>query len=200
MTFDFSSRGRCKVKMDGYVEDLLIFFDKITGVSKTPAGENLFKIDEKSELLEDADKEFFHSATAKLLYLGKRVRPDILTSISFLVKRVQKPTKQDMDKLHRVIKYIRATRDLGIILEADKNLAVYAYVDASYGVHSDMKSHTGAVIGIGKGPVYSKSSTQKMNTKSSCEAELIGLSDTTEHILWVRNFLVGQGYIVEPYH
>ena len=182
--------------MDGYVEDLLVEYDNITGVAETPATNSLFVIKE-SELLDDSAREYYHSLTAKLLYLGKRVRPDILTACSFLTKRVQKPTREDMKKLERVIRYIRHTRNIGIALEADKHLTVMAYVDASYGVHQDMKSQTGCTIGIGKGPIYAKSSGQKLNTKSSTEAELVGLSDSTGQILWTRNFLIEQGYNVE---
>jgi hypothetical protein len=54
------------------------------------------------------------------------------------------------------------------------------------------------VIGIGKGPVYCKSSVQKLNTKSSTEAELVGLSDGSGQVLWTCNFLAGQGYDVQP--
>jgi len=61
-----------------------------------------------------------------------------------------------------------------------------------------MKSHTGAVIGVGLGPVYAKSSRQKLNTKSSTEAELVGLSDSSGQVIWTRNFLIGQGYNMAP--
>lgn len=149
-------------------------------------------------MLSLSEKERFHHLTAKLLYLGKRIRPDILTAVSFLTKRVNCPNAEDMEKLKKVIRYIRCTDRLGIVLEGDKNLAVYAYVDASYGVHSDLKSHTGCVIGLGKGPVYAASRSQKINSKSSSEAELIGLSDSTNQIVWVREFLIGQGYKVGP--
>ena len=196
MVFDFTVQNICRITMDGYVEDLLVEYDNITGVAETPATNSLFVIKE-SELLDDSAREYYHSLTAKLLYLGKRVRPDILTACSFLTKRVQKPTREDMKKLERVIRYIRHTRNIGIALEADKHLTVMAYVDASYGVHQDMKSQTGCTIGIGKGPIYAKSSGQKLNTKSSTEAELVGLSDSTGQILWTRNFLIEQGYNVE---
>jgi len=184
--------------MGGYVTDLMEFCKGVPGTARTPATGNLFKIDENSKLLSGQEKEYFHSATAKFLYLGKRVRPDILTAVSFLVKRVQNPTVEDEEKLKRLIRYVRATRELGIVLEGSANLSVVAYVDASYGVHDDMKSHTGTVIGIGKGPIYSKSSTQKLNTKSSTEAELVGLCDATNQIIWVRNFLEEQGYRMPP--
>ncbi len=52
-----------------------------------------------------------------------------------------------------------------------------AYVDASYRVHADMKSHTGCVITLGKGPIFVRSAKQKLVSKSSTEAELIALSD-----------------------
>ena len=198
MTFDFTQIGKCKVNMTGYVNDLLTFCERIEGTARTPAAENLFKIDKQSIVLEEQDREFYHSVAAKLLYLGKRVRPDILTAVSFLVKRVQEPTEEDMKKLQRTVKYIRGTVDLGIVLEADKNLTIMAYIDASYGVHENMRSHTGTVIGIGKGPIFAKSTGQKINTKSSCEAELVGLSDSTGTVIWVRNFLMGQGYQVGP--
>ena len=196
MVFDFTEQYKCRITMDGYIIDLLDEYDNITGVAETPATNNLFEIKE-SRLLEDSAREYYHSLTAKLLYLGKRVRPDILTACSFLSKRVQNPTEEDMKKLERVIRYLRHTRHLGIILEADKHLTVIAYVDASYGVHQNMKSHTGCTIGIGRGPIYAKSSGQKLNTKSSTEAELVGLSDSTGQILWTRNFLIEQGYNVE---
>jgi hypothetical protein len=198
MTFDFSTSGKCKVTMEGYIADLLNEVnDTIQGVSTTPASANLFSIDESSEKLCTSEKEFYHTFTAKLLYLGKRVRPDLLTAVSFLAKRVQAPTQQDFRKLQKSIKYLRQTAKLGIVLEASKSLCVLAYIDSSYAVHADMKSHTGVVIGIGRGPVYAKSSGQKLNTKSSTESELVGLSDSTNQVIWVRNMIMAQGYDIE---
>jgi hypothetical protein len=198
MTFDFRERGAVKVTMAGYVEEFLAEVADIEGVSITPAARTLFNTHDGEPDLGEKDKERFHHLTAKLLYLAKRTRPDLLTPVSFLTKRVNKPNSFDMDKLKRAIKYLRGTREMGIKLEADKNLAVLAYVDASYGVHDDMKSHTGCVVGIGKGPLYAKSSTQKLNSKSSTEAELIGLSDSSNQIIWTRNFLISQGYDIGP--
>ena len=71
-------------------------------------------------------------------------------------------------------------------------------MDASYGVHADLKSNTGCVIGIGRGLVNSKSTGQKLNTKSSTEAELVALSDSTSQIVWTRGFLEEQGYKMGP--
>ena len=52
------------------------------------------------------------------------------------------------------------------------------YVDASFAVHPDFKSHTGAVMTMGKGAMQSVSSKQKLNTRSSTESELVGGDDS----------------------
>ncbi len=66
------------------------------------------------------------------------------------------------------------------MLRVGENMAIRAYIDAAYGVHQDSgKSHTECVIVLGEGvPVFAKSSKQKIVTKSSTEAELVGLSET----------------------
>ena len=76
---------------------------------------------------------------------------------------------------------------------------VRLYVDAAYGVHSDGKSHMGSYVVIGDvGAVHCKSSKQSIVTKSSTEAELIALSDSANQGIFIRNFLLGQGYKVPP--
>ena len=114
--------------------------------------------------------------------------------MSFLATRVLCATEQDNIKLTRALKYLRSTADLGLTLEVNDIISVLGYVDASYGVHIDGKSHTGAAISLGKGAVYAKSAKQKVVSKSSTEAELIGLSDSASQIIWTRDFLIGQGY------
>jgi hypothetical protein len=57
------------------------------------------------------------------------------------------------------------------------------WVDASYAVHTDMKSHMGGVVSFDTGVVMGKSSKQKLNTKSSTEAELVGASDYLPHAI-----------------
>ena len=46
----------------------------------------------------------------------------------------------------------------------------------------------------GRGSIISISKKQKLNTKSSMEAELIGADDEISQTLWTRYFLKSQGY------
>lgn len=66
------------------------------------------------------------------------------------------------------------------------------YIDASYAVHPDMRSHTGIFITLGKGPVFIGSSKQKLNAKSSTEAEIKALSDKMGDVIWIQDFLKHQ--------
>jgi hypothetical protein len=59
-----------------------------------------------------------------------------------------------------------------------------------------MRSHTGETMSIGKGSVYSMSCKQKLNTRSSTEAKLVGVNDAMGIILWTRHFIECQGYSV----
>jgi hypothetical protein len=71
------------------------------------------------------------------------------------------------------------------------------YVDASFAVHPDFKSHTGAAMTYGGGSPITMSRKQKLNTRSSTEAELVGADDAINMILWTKLFLEEQGYQVE---
>ena len=198
MNFDFNIKGKVKITQEGFINDFIQDMEGvIDGVKAYPALKDLFHIGDSESLLQE-QKEFFHSTTARLLYLAKRSRPDLLLAISYLTKRVQQPNIDDLHKLERVVKYLRGTMNLGIILEADKILNIIAYIDASHAVHDNHRSHSGTIISLGKGPIYQKSSSQKINTKSSTESEIVALSDNSSQVIWTRNFLISQGYEVAP--
>lgn len=194
MVFSYGEDNTVTVTMDGYVYDLLEDLSEFDGTADTPATKHLFRVRSDSPPLSEERKERFHSVMAKILYLSKRTRPDLLVAVAFLVRRVQNPDEDDWSKMVRLIQYIRGTKELGIRLSAEAHLSITSYIDASYGVHFDMKSHTGAMITLGRGPVYAKSTTQKLNTTSSAEAELVALADSAGQVLWTREFLIHQGY------
>ncbi len=51
-------------------------------------------------------------------------------------------------------------------------------------------------MSLGKGAVYGASIRQKLNTRSSTEAELVGVNDLMPQVLWTKYFLEAQGYPV----
>jgi len=63
------------------------------------------------------------------------------------------------------MKYLCGTRDITLTIEA--NEGPKWWVDSLYAVHPDMRSHSGFYMTLRNGMMYSTSSKQKLNTKSS---------------------------------
>jgi Fe-S cluster biogenesis protein NfuA len=95
------------ISMSHYVEDLI---RSSTGVAATAARNDLFELG-ASEKLNEVEKKLFHTTVAKLLYLSQRTRPDISLAVSFLCTRVSVPTKNDQNKLNRVLQYLSNTKE-----------------------------------------------------------------------------------------
>jgi hypothetical protein len=175
------------IDMSFYVEELLKGYDVVERWS--PAKKTWFVVGEDSKILSEATRKLFHSTTAKLLYLAKRARPDILTAVTYLCTRVQGATVEDMQKLERVLGYLKHTKSRTLLLRTPGTLAITAYVDAAYALHGDSKSHTGVVIYIGRTLVYVASRKQKCMCKSPTEAELVALTDNLGLIELFHEFL-----------
>ena len=58
------------------------------GGARTPATDGLFDIREDAEMASEEDRVKFHRLMAKGLYLGKRARPDCMTTLAFLATQV----------------------------------------------------------------------------------------------------------------
>ena len=106
-------------------------------------------------------------------------------------------TQKCWEKLSHLIKYLHGTRDLPLTLGADNTSIVKWYIDASFAVHPNMRGHTGRAATLGRGFTIVSSTKQKLNTRSSTEAELVGIDDLMLAILWTWYFLKAQGYQVE---
>ena len=79
------------------------------------------------------------------------------------------------------------------MIAADSLTELHTWVDASYAVHNDMKSHTGGAMSLSRGVFSTKSTKQKLNTKSSTEAEVVGVNDYLPSTIWTTIFLSHQG-------
>jgi len=191
IALDLSTKGVISASMNSFTREVVQSWDT-NGKSNTPAGANLFEISESTPVPEDL-KRLFHTTVAQLLYLSKRTRPDILVATTFLTTRVSEPTEEDIKKLRRVLKYLNGTQDLKLNFAKGDNLSLVAYIDASYAIHYDCKSHTGGLILLGGSTIYTQSSKQSLNAKSSTEAEIIALSDVCGQVTWIRQLLQAQG-------
>ena len=201
MTLDYTVRGQVKITMIDYIDEILTAFDKAdpkgSGTKTSAASENLFKIDEDCEKLQPSKAVEFHNLVAKTLYATKRARPDTCTAIAFLTTRVRAPDKDDWTKLVHLMKYLRGTRTLPLILSANGSGILKWWVDASFAVHPNMRGHSGGGLSLGRGFPIVSSTKQKLNTRSSTETEIVGADDFMPAICWTRYFMEAQGYQVQ---
>ena len=190
-------KNKIKISMKKHILKAIETFDEdITRNAATPATSYLFQVRE-SPALSEARADNFHSVTAALLFISRRCRLDIQTAVGFLTTRVSCPTEDDWAKLRRVLQYLRGTIDLFLTLGGDDITKMKTWVDVSYGVHDDCRSHTGGAISFGWGVLLTKCQKQKLNTKSSTEAEIVGVSDYLPNMIWARMFLGEQGFILK---
>ena len=172
------------------------FSEPLVGHVTSPATSELYTQEEDAELLVGAKHDEFHSFTQKLLHVCKRARPDIEPAVAYFTTRVQKSTITDWWKLIRTLKWLKCTIADVRVMGIDDSGSLHTYVDVAYGVHVDLRSQTGGVMSMGHGTFSQKSRKQKLNTKSSTEAEVVGVADMLPYNIWLRNFLKSQGYIL----
>ena len=133
--------------MSDYIKEAIDAFpeDILTSVN-TCASRNLFDLNENDKLVSPDRAETFHSIVAKLLWVMKRGRPDIELPISFLCTRVKAPSVKDWEKLKRVLQFLYGTLKDNRIIGFNDLASLLTYVDASYAVHNNMRSHTGGTM------------------------------------------------------
>lgn len=118
---------------------------------------------------------------------------DLCTAI--LCTRVSKSMLDDWEKLSRLLHNVKHTITMKRVLGGTEELERSStYVDASYAIHMDMKGHTGGLVSLGMGTIHTKSSTQKINTKSLTESEVIGAIDFITWTMWLKRTLMDIGY------
>ena len=199
MTLDFTEKGKVIVKMSDYIKNMLKDAPaSMDGHATTPAASHLFKVNtDNPKLLCKEKKELFVHLVMQGLYLSQRGRPDIRTAISFLCSRLHCPDEDDFKKLTRMIRYLRHTLYMCLVLGRDDSDSVRWWIDASYAVHPNMRGHTGATMSMGNGSIYSGSWKQKMVTRRSTESEVVGVHDVLPQILWTKKFLEDQGMSIK---
>ena len=204
MVMDFSNPPYVSISQVGMIEDIIRkarespSMNASTASPKSPATEQLFEVSADSPRLTEGAQATLHSLLAKLNFVSGRGRPDFVLFLAGLLKRVLAPTEEDERKVARFIGYADSTSNLTLRLRCYLPPKVSTFIDASFATHSNMRSHSGVCLTLGVGAFYSKSTAQKLNTTSSCEAELVALSKGLQQSLWSSYFLGDQGYPIKP--
>ena len=115
MDFKYLRRERVvECFMKHHLEEIIEDF-----LDNTPATIHLFEVNDSCTKLKNKNLEISHSIVAKLLFVGKRSRPDIMVAIAFHSTSVSKSDEDDWKKLERLMCYNKGTLDLKLTLSID---------------------------------------------------------------------------------
>lgn len=194
MDIEFLPDGTVKIMMTDHLREAIEDFgENVTREVSSAAANDLNEPYHDSPLLDTKRQEIFHSVTMKLSYVAIRARPDLKTALSYLCKRVTTPNEKDWKKLKRLLCFVHQTIHDPLILGAESLNVLRTWVDASFAVHPDnMRSHTGGCMSYGTGIFQPMSTEQKMNVRSSTEAETVGASDYLPRNIWTQTFMAHQ--------
>ena len=127
----------------------------------------------------------FQAIVGSLLYAATNTRPDIAYAVGMLCRAMTKPTPQLMDAALQVVSYLRRTREIGLRYEATTR-PVYGLSDSDWAVKH---STTGWVFMYGSAAISWSSKKQDSVALSSCEAEIMALSEAAKEALHLDTFM-----------
>jgi hypothetical protein len=140
----------------------------------------------------------YRSITGKLNFLAQNTRPDISFAVHQRARLCTAPTALHELAVKRIVRYLIATKDKGLLLHPTKTFTLDMYVDADFAgmwhqEHSALRenvlSRTGYIITFCGCPIHWASKLQTEIALSTTEIEYIALSMATRELLPLRRLL-----------
>jgi hypothetical protein len=120
---------------------------------------------------------------ARLLYLLKRARTDILTAVGCLCMRVMQPSKNNREKNSYSVGISQRNKGGSCEVETSRNIEVTSFCQCRFFDSFRWEVTECSYVPVGGAPIYYSSRKQKWANKSPEEAELFPLLDKL--IKWV---------------
>jgi hypothetical protein len=128
----------------------------------------------------------YRSAIGKLNYLGQTTRPDILYAVHQAAKYSADPRVEHGEAVIYIVKYLKATRHIGLRFKPDPSKGFQCYCDADFAGNwnkefastdpSTAKSRSGWIVFYASCPIIWASKLQSQVALSTTEAEYIAMS------------------------
>ena len=149
---------------------------------------------ESVKYLNKEEHSRYRSIVGALLYLSNMTRMDISYMTGLLSRQVSKPTQLHLSAVMHLLRYLSGTAHYHLVYKKAIDFAVsnpvLAYTDASWGNDTtDRKSITGLIVLLFGNPISWNSKKQPTVATSSCEAEYMAISYTTQELLWCRMWI-----------
>ena len=138
----------------------------------------------------------YASAIGSIMYAMTCTRPDVSFALSMVSRYQSNPGEAHWAAVKNILKYLRRTKDMLLILGGEKELQVTGYTDASFQTdRDDARSQSGWVFLLNGGAVSWKSSKQDTVADSTCESEYLAASEASKEAIWLREFISDLGVV-----
>jgi hypothetical protein len=161
----------------------------------TPADEIL----NRDENGQERKNEFhYRSIIGQLNYLAATTRPEIQFAVHQCARFCENPKMTHEKAVKRIVRYLKRTKDQGLILHVDKNKGLECFVDADFAGSfkkenptnpKDCLSRTGFVVKFANCPIVWASKLQTTIALSTTEAEYMALSMATRELIYLMNLI-----------
>ncbi|GKA09506.1 zinc finger, CCHC-type containing protein [Tanacetum coccineum] len=144
--------GEITIKQTGYINKIL------KETSMTDSNDTKIPMDPGTKLVKaedgnSVDATYYRSLIGSLRYL-LHTRPDLSYSVGLLSRFMQDPKDHHLKAVKQVIRYIKGTKEHGIIYKKEGGCKIIGYSDSSYGINTDQgKGTTGIVFYFGESPI-----------------------------------------------
>ena len=204
------SKHTVELRQTAYVDRILERFGMADcSPVPTPAAEGVLKRLEVNSNNSCADSEF-RCLVGSLLHAARVTRPDIMFAVQQLSRHLQAAEAEHWTAAKRVLRYLRGTRELGILyggkvcVKRTRLVSYYArnldtelvgYCDSDWGSDpATSRSTTGHAYMLAGGPVSWESRLQPTVALSSTEAEYMAACSAVQEAVHLRQLLADIGY------
>jgi hypothetical protein len=137
----------------------------------------------------DRKKQRYRSIVGALQYLTL-TRPDISFSVNKVCKFLHSPTNVHLAMVKRILRYVKGTLDLPLLIRKLDSMLVSAFADADWAdCPDDHRSTGGFAVFVGSNLVSWCARKQPIISGSCTEAEFKALANATAEIMWVQKML-----------
>ena len=138
-----------------YINKFIAAFNKTDtrgrGINTSSAPEDLYKVYEDCDNISTDKAKMFYNILSNTLYNTKKSRQYTCSAVASPTTIVIEPKKYDWYKLVHLMKYIRGTRYLTLILSANGSGVIKWFIGASYSVHPNIWVHTSGGLSMRRG-------------------------------------------------
>ena len=132
----------------------------------------------------------YKEAVGGLMWLVFMSRPDITNAVRAVSRHSNSPAERHWKAVLQIIRYLLGTKDLSLTFKWGSGLEISVFADANYAENADdRRSVSGVAVTVGESSVSWFSSTQKIVTLSTTEAEYVAVGDGAKEALFVKGVL-----------